>query len=95
MDAHQSLTAVRPIEFLPPVAPAPAANDAMVRYEAASKVYRAYRDNPSVQALQDIDFAIPRGSINGVIGRSGAGKSRLVRLMNGLEKPSTPAGFGS
>nr|WP_311972580.1 hypothetical protein [Bradyrhizobium agreste] len=28
-----------------------------------------------------------------MIGRSGAGKSSLVRLMNGLEKPSTPAGF--
>jgi D-methionine transport system ATP-binding protein len=41
-----------------------------------------------VQALQDIDFAIPRGSITGVIGRSGAGKSSLVRLINGLEKPT-------
>nr|WP_312018195.1 methionine ABC transporter ATP-binding protein [Bradyrhizobium semiaridum] len=61
----------------------------MVRFEAVSKVYPAYRDKPSVQALQDIDFAIPRGSITGVIGRSGAGKSSLVRLINGLEKPSS------
>ena len=61
----------------------------MVRFEAVSKVYPAYRDKPSVQALQEIDFAIPRGSITGVIGRSGAGKSSLVRLINGLEKPST------
>jgi D-methionine transport system ATP-binding protein len=41
-----------------------------------------------VQAVQDIDFAIRRGSITGVIGRSGAGKSTLVRLINGLEKPT-------
>jgi D-methionine transport system ATP-binding protein len=41
-----------------------------------------------VHALQDIDFAIARGSITGVIGRSGAGKSSLVRLINGLEKPT-------
>ncbi|MBR1159006.1 methionine ABC transporter ATP-binding protein [Bradyrhizobium elkanii] len=61
----------------------------MIRFEAVSKVYPAYRDKPSVHALQAIDFAIPRGSITGVIGRSGAGKSSLVRLINGLEKPSS------
>jgi D-methionine transport system ATP-binding protein len=38
--------------------------------------------------LQEIDFGIARGSITGVIGRSGAGKSSLVRLINGLEKPT-------
>ncbi|MCC8962962.1 methionine ABC transporter ATP-binding protein [Bradyrhizobium sp. Pear76] len=61
----------------------------MIRFEGVSKVYPAYRDKPSVHALQAIDFAIPRGSITGVIGRSGAGKSSLVRLINGLEKPSS------
>ncbi|WP_291690292.1 methionine ABC transporter ATP-binding protein [Bradyrhizobium sp.] len=60
----------------------------MVRFEGVAKAYPAYRGKPSVQALQDIDFAIPRGSITGVIGRSGAGKSSLVRLINGLEKPT-------
>jgi D-methionine transport system ATP-binding protein len=68
-----------------PEAPAP---DTMLRFEAVSKTYPAYRGKPSVRALQDIDFAIPRGSITGVIGRSGAGKSSLVRLINGLEKPA-------
>ena len=61
----------------------------MVRFEQVTKTYPAYRDKPDVQALQDVDFAIPRGSITGVIGRSGAGKSSLVRLINGLEKPTT------
>jgi D-methionine transport system ATP-binding protein len=88
MNVHQSLATVRPVEPLPPVAHAPATADAMVRFEAVSKAYPAYRDKPSVQALRDVDFAIPRGSITGVIGRSGAGKSSLVRLINGLEKPS-------
>ena len=40
-------------------------------------------------ALEDIDLAVPQGSVLGVIGRSGAGKSTLIRLVNGLEKPST------
>lgn len=61
----------------------------MVRFAGISKIYPAYRGKPGVNALQNIDFAIPRGSITGVIGRSGAGKSSLVRLINGLEKPTT------
>lgn len=60
----------------------------MVRFEGVSKIYPARRGKPGVEALRSIDFAIPRGSITGVIGRSGAGKSSLVRLINGLEKPT-------
>lgn len=88
MNVHQSLTAAESVEPLLLVAYPPTAADVMVRFERVSKIYPAYRDKPSVQALQDIDVAIPRGSITGVIGRSGAGKSSLVRLINGLEKPS-------
>ncbi|WP_420965282.1 methionine ABC transporter ATP-binding protein [Bradyrhizobium sp. B120] len=89
MNVHQSLTAAEPVETLSPLAHPRTAADAMVRFEQVAKAYPAYRDKPSVQALKDIDFAIPRGSITGVIGRSGAGKSSLVRLINGLEKPSS------
>ncbi|WP_461193378.1 methionine ABC transporter ATP-binding protein [Bradyrhizobium sp. UFLA06-06] len=89
MNIHQSLTTAQPVAPLPPIPLAPNASEAMIRFEAVSKVYPAYRDKPSVHALQAIDFAIPRGSITGVIGRSGAGKSSLVRLINGLEKPSS------
>ncbi|WP_024507327.1 methionine ABC transporter ATP-binding protein [Bradyrhizobium sp. ARR65] len=89
MNAHQSLAVARAIPSVPTISASPVEQDAMVRFEAVSKVYPAYRDKPGVQALQHIDFAIPRGSITGVIGRSGAGKSSLVRLINGLEKPTT------
>ena len=40
-------------------------------------------------ALQHIDLAIPRGTIFGIIGRSGAGKSSLIRCLNRLETPSS------
>jgi D-methionine transport system ATP-binding protein len=90
MNVHQSLTASRPLEpFSSPSESVAARVDAMVRFEGVEKTYPAYRGKPSVRALQNIDFAIPRGSITGVIGRSGAGKSSLVRLINGLEKPTT------
>jgi D-methionine transport system ATP-binding protein len=89
MNAHHALAAVRPIEPSEVVVPRVTAAEPMVRFEGLSKTYPAYRDKPSVQALQQIDFAIARGSVTGVIGRSGAGKSSLVRLINGLEKPTT------
>ncbi|WP_432706499.1 methionine ABC transporter ATP-binding protein [Azotobacter salinestris] len=41
-----------------------------------------------VRALQGIDLAIHRGEIFGIIGRSGAGKSSLLRTINRLERPS-------
>jgi D-methionine transport system ATP-binding protein len=87
MNAHPSLVIGEPVEIRD--AAAAAEPDAMVRFADLSKIYPAYRGKPGVNALQGIDFAIARGSITGVIGRSGAGKSSLVRLINGLEKPSS------
>ena len=43
----------------------------------------------SVRALDDVSLAIKKGSISAVIGHSGAGKSTLVRLINGLESPTS------
>lgn len=60
----------------------------IVRLEKISKTFPG-RDGQPVTALQEIDLAVPQGSILGVIGRSGAGKSTLIRLVNGLEKPSS------
>jgi D-methionine transport system ATP-binding protein len=63
--------------------------DAMVSFEAVSKRFPAGRSSAEVVALDAIDLDVPRGSVTGIIGRSGAGKSTLIRLVNGLEKPSS------
>ncbi|MHC6225500.1 methionine ABC transporter ATP-binding protein [Pseudomonas sp. X10] len=42
----------------------------------------------SLTALQGIDLHVQQGEIFGIIGRSGAGKSSLLRLINRLETPS-------
>ncbi|MCQ4092427.1 ATP-binding cassette domain-containing protein [Erwinia persicina] len=39
-------------------------------------------------ALHNINLHIPRGTIFGIIGRSGAGKSSLIRCLNRLENPT-------
>src|SRR5690349_9791010 len=60
----------------------------IIRLEAVSKVYPGRHGSP-VPALDGIDLAVSQGSVLGVIGRSGAGKSTLIRLVNGLDRPSS------
>ncbi len=57
-----------------------------VVFEGIGKTYTSSAG--SVQALQDISLDIPAGAIYGIIGRSGAGKSSLLRTINRLEKPT-------
>lgn len=61
----------------------------IIRFENVGKYFPPRKNSEAVEALVDIDLAVPTGSIVGVIGRSGAGKSTLIRLVNGLEKPSS------
>ncbi len=42
----------------------------------------------TVHALKNIDLDIPTGKVFGIIGKSGAGKSSLLRTLNGLESIS-------
>ncbi|MFG3613143.1 methionine ABC transporter ATP-binding protein [Rummeliibacillus stabekisii] len=43
----------------------------------------------SLTAVQDANLTIRKGEIFGIIGYSGAGKSTMIRLLNGLEKPTS------
>ncbi len=42
-----------------------------------------------IAALNDLNLNIEKGSITGIIGHTGSGKSTLVRLLNGLERPDS------
>ncbi|MCU1751920.1 methionine ABC transporter ATP-binding protein [Pseudomonas sp. 6D_7.1_Bac1] len=65
----------------------PELNRAHVRFIGLGKTYNGQQG--PVDALRGIDLAIQRGEVFGIIGRSGAGKSSLIRTINRLEQPST------
>ena len=65
----------------------PEKQHAHVRFINLGKVYEGPQG--PVPALQGIDLDIQRGEVFGIIGRSGAGKSSLIRTINRLEKPSS------
>ncbi|MFK3790250.1 methionine ABC transporter ATP-binding protein [Pseudomonas piscis] len=65
----------------------PDLNRAQVRFIGLGKTYQGQQG--PVQALHGIDLAIQRGEVFGIIGRSGAGKSSLIRTINRLERPSS------
>lgn len=63
--------------------------NSIITFDQVSKAFPGTRKGPVVDALEDVDLEVQPGSIVGVIGYSGAGKSTLVRLINGLEKPTS------
>ena len=58
----------------------------------AHQLGKAYRlGETEVVALAGVDLTFPRGSITTVVGRSGCGKTTLLRLLAGLEQPTSGA----
>ena len=60
-----------------------------IRLEHLSKTYPAGEGR--IEAVKDNSLTIPENKIFGIIGKSGAGKSSLVRLMSLLEAPDSGA----
>ncbi len=58
----------------------------MIEFQKVTKSY-AGRSGP-VAALRSVSLRVEAGEVFGVIGRSGAGKSSLIRLVNFLEQPT-------
>ena len=58
----------------------------MVRVEEVSKVYRGR--GGAVEALRGVSLEFSEGSFTALVGRSGCGKTTLLRLIAGLERES-------
>ena len=58
-----------------------------IEFRNVSKVFKT--KDREVTAVNDVTLTVEPGEILGVIGYSGAGKSTLVRLINGLDMPTS------
>lgn len=59
----------------------------MIQFENVSKVYELRGMKKTV--FSNVSFTIPRGESIGICGANGAGKSTLMRLISGVEYPTT------
>jgi D-methionine transport system ATP-binding protein len=57
-----------------------------IRIDKVNKFYQGQAQ--AIHALKDISLEVPTGEILGIIGKSGAGKSSLLHIINGLESIS-------
>lgn len=55
----------------------------VLQTNALSKTYRHFK------ALDDLTMNVPKGAIYGFVGRNGAGKTTLIRLICGLQEPTS------
>jgi ABC-type sugar transport system, ATPase component len=47
------------------------------------------KEYPGTRALDDVSFAIEKGKVNVLIGENGAGKSTLMKIVAGIEQPTS------
>ncbi|MFB9770212.1 methionine ABC transporter ATP-binding protein [Lactiplantibacillus modestisalitolerans] len=59
----------------------------MIEFKDVTKTFNTKQG--TVHAVQDVNLKIEDGHIYGIVGYSGAGKSTLVRMLNGLETPTS------
>jgi len=49
---------------------------------------RATHDYVGVRALQDVDFELTSGTVHGLVGQNGCGKSTLIKILTGAIQPT-------
>lgn len=63
----------------------------LIKLENVGKCYqkKGLFDSKSIKAVDGINFTVDKNEIVGIVGESGSGKTTLVRMILGLEKPTT------
>lgn len=55
----------------------------MIKFENVTKIY-----SPNIAVLQDVSFEVKEGEFVSIVGKSGAGKTTLIKMVLGLEEPT-------
>ena len=58
----------------------------MIEFKNVNKIYHSTKE--AVAALRDISFQVNKGDFVSIVGKSGAGKTTLIKLLIGEEKPT-------
>lgn len=65
------------------------ATSPVLAIRGAARTFPASRGRPEVAALEPLDLEVRAGDRIGIVGESGSGKTTLVRLLAGLDRPTT------
>jgi cell division transport system ATP-binding protein len=65
----------------------------MIFFNNVTKIYSAYLTKREKTVLDDVSFKVEKGEFVCVVGRSGAGKTTLFRILLGEEKPTSGSVF--
>ncbi len=65
------------------IAPGPALSDQVIEFKNVTKALGG------VTLIKDLTFKMPKGAIVGIVGPNGTGKTTLMRMIVGQEKPDT------
>ncbi|SFB97505.1 ABC transporter ATP-binding protein [Ruminococcus albus] len=56
----------------------------------AEAIYKTYGDGENaVKAVDNVSFTIPKGQMAAIIGASGSGKSSLLHILGGVDRPTS------
>src|SRR5437879_2600801 len=68
--------------------PNPQSAEIVVAVRGLTKVFKDFWGRPKAKAVDNVDFAVRRGEVFGLLGPNGSGKSTTVKLILGLLHPT-------